>query len=273
MRTWILAGGLMALLSPMAGYAGCGLAQTDVPNWDSLEYLQRAAWVTAVSKIELRAGQSGDPANSWQIQASNSIGDNREVVDIEARTDGSLISRERESVGRQRRRTKLWRYDSEGITRLRMEPGTDASEYTITSERRLSYPAQVSNVSDPLMLLPLATPTPGGAVPTSELIVQTDFNFYRVELSVVGRENLEVKYSIDGEQVAGVREVILVGLETAPIEPLADKPDFSLLGLAGNVVIAYDAETGIPLQLRGEGPWLGQIELNLVAATLRSERS
>jgi hypothetical protein len=273
MRNWILVVSLLTLLSPTAGHAKGCQTHNPAPSWDSLEYLQRSFWVTAVSKIQLDVGQNGDKASNWRMRASNSVGDNREVVDIEARADGSLVSRERESVGRKRRRTKLWRYDSQGITRLRMEPGPGTTEQAITSELRLSYPAQVSNVSDSLMLLPLATPTPEGAVPTSELVVQTDFNFYRVSLGIVGRESLEVEYTVDGERVAGVREVILVGLDTAPVEPLTDKPDFSLLGLEGNVIIAYDAETGVPLQLRGRAPRIGQTKLNLVAATLRHETS
>lgn len=273
MRNWILIVSLLTLFPPGAGHADCGQPRDSAPNWASLEYLQRTLWVSAESKIRLDLSQTEDGAISWRVQARNSVGNNREVIDIEARPDGSLTTRERESVGRKNRRTKLWRYDSEGITRVRMEPNPDTGEQAVTSESRLSYPARVSNTSDPLMLLPLATPTPEGAVSISELVVQTDFNFYRVAVKIVGRESLAIEYTVDGQQVAGARDVILVGLETAPIQPLADKPDFSLLGLAGNIVIAYDAETGVPLQLRGVAPRLGQTELNLVAATLRHKTS
>jgi hypothetical protein len=63
--------------------------------------------------------------------------------------------------------------------------------------------------------------------------------------------------------------VSLVRLEAEPLQPLPDKPDFSLLGLSGEINIAFDSLSGIPLQLRGKAPRIGTTEINLVAATGR----
>ena len=60
----------------------------------------------------------------------------------------------------------------------------------------------------------------------------------------------------------------LVTVEAVPMEPLEDKPDFSLLGLSGVITIAFD-HSGLPVQLRGRAPRLGQAEVNLQSATLR----
>ncbi len=52
---------------------------------------------------------------------------------------------------------------------------------------------------------------------------------------------------------------------------LAEKPDFSLLGLdgAGDITMLFDTANSLPVQLRGTAPRIGNAEINLKAATLR----
>jgi hypothetical protein len=91
--------------------------------------------------------------------------------------------------------------------------------------------------------------------------VNTDFNFYRVTAVAAGEDLVEVEADLDGSP--NPREVDLVSLAAKPVQPLADKTDFNLLGLSGNIVIAYDRATGIPVQVRGMAPRIGFAELTL----------
>ena len=48
------------------------------------------------------------------------------------------------------------------------------------------------------------------------------------------------------------------------------KDDFSLLGLQGEIILLFDRNSGLPLQIRGEAPRIGSTEINLKSATLRA---
>jgi hypothetical protein len=100
--------------------------------------------------------------------------------------------------------------------------------------------------------------------------INTEFNFYLVKLSRGDSPAIKVKYQLSGsgQTVSGSRETRAVKLAISPLtEP--DKPDFSLLGLHGEITILFDREQTLPLQLRGTAPRLGSAEINLTAATLR----
>jgi hypothetical protein len=58
-------------------------------------------------------------------------------------------------------------------------------------------------------------------------------------------------------------------LQIRPINPLADKPDFMLLGLSDDISILYDSNNHLPLQLRGRAPKIGRTHIDLKAAVLR----
>jgi len=80
---------------------------------------------------------------------------------------------------------------------------------------------------------------------------------------------IEVGYQLDGKAVSGSRNTTGVALKVEPLGKLAEKPDFSLLGLEGDITLLFDRATGLPLQLRGNAPRIGRAEINLKAATLR----
>jgi hypothetical protein len=245
-------------------------AERGLPGWSSLDYLQQAFWVQAASSVALEPCGDTDEQR-WCLTAGNKVADNSEDLQIEADPDGSLLTRRRSSTGREQRRVKEWAYLGDGILRRRLEPSgkPGADDYVVTSERMLTYPAVGARVTDPLFLLVLAAP--GGAASDGQLIVHTDLNFYTVTVTGAGEASIDVKYEVDGKTVKGPRQAVLVKLEASPVEPLADKPDFNLLGLSGVITIAYDAATGIPLQLRGRAPRLGEAEINLRAASTRRD--
>lgn len=268
MRFLLMATSLLIATAAQADQ-GSAVTQDALPRWRSLDYLQQAFWVKASSSVRLERCSTGGAGARWCLSASNSVADNSELLQIETAADGSLVQRRRESVGRERRRVKEWHYDGDGIRRLRLEPAnrSDPGQYVVTSERTLRYPPDVATVTDPLLLLALAAPQ-SGEQSRRQLVVHTDLNFYAIELTDAGMDTVAADYTLDGKRIDGQIEVTLVTVEAVPLEPLADKPDFSLLGLSGVVTIAFD-QSGLPVQLRGRAPRLGQTEVNLQSAALR----
>jgi hypothetical protein len=101
--------------------------------------------------------------------------------------------------------------------------------------------------------------------------VHGDFNFYRVRLSVAGKEKVEVDYSLGGglQRVKGERTAIVVGLQVDPVGTPQGDPEFSLLGLDSQISILLDEQSRLPLQVRGRAPRIGKTYINLVAADIR----
>ena len=256
------------LILTLVVQATLATASEGLPVWNTLEYEQKAFWVTATSSVALDPC-SGERSQNWCLTAESSVASNRETLTLEAEYTGRLTERKRASVGRERRRIKEWSYSAEGIARRRLEPVSKAADdYQVTSERQLDYPAAAGPVTDAVLLLALAAPgsAPGKAQP---FIVQTDLNFYRVTATTLGEESVAGEFVLDGRKSGGPRPARLVQLTAEPIKPLADKPDFSLLGLSGDIVIAFDAATGVPLQLRGRAPRVGEATIDLRRASLR----
>ena len=105
----------------------------------------------------------------------------------------------------------------------------------------------------------------------TEVVVNTEFNFYLVKMSRSTGPAIEVEYRLaSGETASGRRDTRGVSLEISPLaEP--DKPDFSLLGLHGAITLLFAGDQALPLQLRGTAPRLGSAEITLRAATLRPD--
>ena len=278
MRRWLPTLALAASASVLAGGDPAGqlpvvklspaepvdqsLHSAELPAWRSLEFLEQAFWATASSRIELSPCQ--DDRKLWCMRTTSSVVSNRETVELTARPGGRLLERRRSSEGSDRRR-KSWAFGTNLITRERSEPDANG-DWRITSSRKLDYPASDLPVTDAMLLIALAEP---GRDPR-EFLVNTDFNFYRVSAIASGEDLVTVDVQLDTGGAS--REVDLVTLKAEPVEPLSDKPDFSLLGLSGEIVIAYDRATGIPVQVRGKAPRIGLAELNLKSLELRDPR-
>jgi hypothetical protein len=236
------------------------VAASELPAWRTLHFHEEAFWATASSELTLSA--CGSEQELWCLQAISSVASNRENIELTAAPNGRLLDRKRSSQGSDQRR-KSWNFGITSITRERQEP--DASgEWRLTSSRKLSYPAGDLPVTDPILLLILAEPD---REPRS-FVVNTDINFYRVTARDAGEDLVEVGARLDDKGQS--REVDLVAIEARPIEPMTDNADFNLLGLTGEVIIAYDRATGIPVQVRGKAPRIGMAELTARTVELRN---
>ena len=187
------------------------------------------------------------------------------------------MERSRLSRGRDQR-YKAWTYEAGHILRERREPGRDAArppqEWTLSSRREVPYPEAVGGlpVTDAYALLPLAGQFLKGGSQSAEVIVHTDLNFYRVRMTRGADSKIQANYRLLGEntEVSGRRAAKAVILRASPVGTPEDKPDFSLLGLDGEITLQFDAVTGVPLQLRGRAPRIGAATINLKAVRMRA---
>ncbi len=247
-----------------------------LPAWEILEYEQQAFLVTARSRLELSADPD-DPLQ-WRLQANSSVASNAEQVELTlAASDGRALARQRLSQGRDSKRYKTYEFLPQYILRKRFDPPKDSGlppgEWPLSSRREIPYPRLPAGtaITDAYALLELAGRFLGSDAKTTEVAVNTEFNFYRVKLTRSDGPAIEVQYRLggSGETVSGRRDTRAVSLQVSPLaEP--DKPDFSLLGLYGSITILFDHDGMLPLQLRGTAPRLGSAEINLRGATLRN---
>jgi hypothetical protein len=140
----------------------------------------------------------------------------------------------------------------------------------------VSYPTAASDavVTEPYLLVLLAQRLQAqGPDKSMEVIVHTDLNFFSVRLTSGNGIPVNVDYAVTGQGVvSGSRETSAVALQVAPKGALAEDPDFSLLGLQGEIILFFDRSSGLPLQIRGVAPRIGPTAINLKSVTLRESR-
>lgn len=260
----------------LLGYISSGPAAAmaaELPRWQVLEFQQRAFWATAASRVELTAAGK----SQWLLRADSSVASNSEQVTLLlAARNGALIWRERVSRGNREQRYKRYDYRADDILRERREPRGQSTappqDWPLSSRIEIDYPetSGTPTITDSYALLPLADRFNAGSAESTEVLVHTDFNFYRVQMTRGYGIAVDADFQIKGgEHVTGQRHTRSVILQATPVGRLEDKPDFNLLGLYGRITILFDEATGLPLQLRGTAPRVGAANINLKAVTLR----
>ena len=263
------------LLLALAG----AFATADVPAtpaWEFLEYEQRGWGVTARSRLQL--SEEGGEGRTLVLMAESSIANNAENLSL--RLDPAsyrLLERSRLSRGRDQR-YKAWTYEPGHILRERREPGRDATrppaEWPLSSRREVPYPDAIGDlaVTGAYALLPLAGRFLAGDSQSADVIVHTDLNFYRVRMTRGADSRIKAQFQLLGEniEVSGSQDTRSVILRASPVGTPEDKPDFSLLGLDGEITVRFDALTGVPLQLQGRAPRIGAATINLKAVRMKA---
>ncbi|NND68767.1 MAG: hypothetical protein HKN19_14355 [Halioglobus sp.] len=264
---------LATLLAVLPAWAS---AEAAMPTWQVLEFEEEAFFVTAQARIEIPQPREG--AQEWELRAEGSIQSSFERVVINFAPDDLRIGVwERLSKGRDSR-LKSWNYQDDFILRRRQKPSDNDKipprDWPLSNVQRMEYPpaAEDLNVSAPYLLLLLADRLlDEGMGAEAEVLVQTDFNFYRARLTVGPGERLRTDYRVNGgKRIKGLRHTTAVTISVEPEGQLPEKDDFNLLGLHGDVTIYFDRDNGLPLRLQGDAPRLGTTEIDLRAATLRS---
>ncbi len=246
-----------------------------LPQWQAVDFEQRAYGVIARSRVELDCQPGEDDA--LQLSATSVVSSNFETVELTlAPQDTRVLHRSRLSRGRDQR-YKTFDYLPRQIVRERHEPAAggdeDPEQWPVTSRRKIAYPAEIDGlaVTDAYALLLLADRFQAGEQEAVEIAVHTDFNFYRVRLTHGAGQEIPVEYRISGKdgKVTGRRSTRAVQLEVSTLGKPIDAPDFNLLGLEDDISLIYERDSGLLLQLRGTAPRIGYTTLNLREVKLR----
>jgi hypothetical protein len=274
---------LLYSLSIALSFAAAPAPASDLPQlptWEMLEYEEQAFWATAKSRLEIPRPETGE--STWSLLAESSVPGNFEQLTIRFEpATGQLLERQRLSQGNKDRRLKSFEYFEDHVLRRRQAPGEVAeappAEWPVTSSKRLDYPPEPADavITDPYMLLLLAGRLQAqGPGATMEAVVHTDFNFYRVRMTCGNGVPVKADYTeTTGGRVSGTRKTVGVVLRVSPAGELAERDDFTLLGLSGDIILLFDMETGLPLQVRGLAPRIGSTEIDLKSVTLRNPAS
>ena len=272
-----LPGTLLILL--YAAFAATGQAAANeappLPDWQVLEYEQKAYWATARSRLELTADP--DDQGLWDLDVLSSVVSNSEQILVSFDpTNGQNRMRRRHSQG-SGQRVKSYQYESSFLLRERHNPVGDTSippeEWPVSSRKKVAYPTSATDtvVTSPYLLVLLAQRLQAqGPEHSLEVLVHTDQNFYRVRLTSGNGVPIEVDYQLNGQDnVSGERETYAVGVQVSPEGTPEDDNDFNLLGLQKDIILLFDRKSGLPLQIRGMAPRIGATEINLKSVSLR----
>lgn len=266
------------LLLSSIGLPASGLTSPpeSLPGWREVSFERHSTWGSARSKISIMARNDYHLGPVWVLQVEESIAENRaQETQLMTHGSGRLLRRSRLSHGRDTR-LKEYHHAMETLVRIRREPDSSSvlpsAQWPVSSRQDIPYPAleQHATLTSMHALLLLAGSVLNATGQTATVYVHGDVNFYRVRLSVVGEEALAVDFSLGGgrPQVKGERTAIVVGLQVDPVGMPRGGPEFSLLGLDGQVSILLDEPSRLPLQVRGRAPLVGETSLNLVSADI-----
>ncbi len=271
MRTLLI---VMLLQSPI----GAAQASEQLP-WQQLDYQRKSFWGSV--EAQLRLADVETEADRWALTVQTRVGNNNEErVDLllsEARAD--VISKARYSRGQRAQRFKAFDYRGKQISRERRDPANDHEEklapdqWTGIDLQNIGLPKLDAEeiITTPYPLF-VAVSDPALADPNhyKEVIVHTDYNFYRVRLQKTGEEQIRVNYQLQqGDSSEKVKSkkasADLITLSVTPVsEP--SRPDFEVLGLRGDVRFLVDPATRLPLRIMGTAPRLGDTYLDLTGA-------
>ena len=249
-------------------------ASVTLPDWKVLQLEQKAFWATARSRIEVK--EAGDHEGAWTLAATSSVVGNSEEVEVTLEPgSGQVITRSRLSRGKDQR-LKTFDYGPDFILRERRNHDKKSkkppAEWPISSTHKIPYPEPRQNlaVTDDYTLLLLADRLQASSSTSKQVVVHTEFNFYSVRMTVGNGIPVMADYQVTGgEQVKGMRDTRAVVLLASPLGEQVDKPDFSLLGLQGEIILFFDKDSGLLLQVRGTAPRIGETEVNLKTVTMR----
>ena len=252
----------------------------ELPVWEELRYSLKVFWVTAKSRLTLSVAE--DNPDLWLLQMRSSVARNSKRMECLMESDSlRLVHRSRYSKGKKDSRVKNYHYERDRFVRERRVPGDGASEpadWPVSSRQDIPLPdaADGAVVTDSHALLLLAARfLSEDSQTTPDIIVHTDFNFYRVSFRAGAATELTLKRTLKAKPLSlkGTRTVLPVIVEAQALDGNPKSPDFTLLGLDGTVTIFFDEETGLPLAVQGRAPKIGEITLRLKGATLREQNT
>ncbi len=288
--------GLVGSSSVLAGQ------QPATPPWTELAYAKNYLWLKASTSLSLSPVTAASVADTWlslermkpvcpggdtlwQLRVQGQLGNSREQVSIWMDPDTlQVYQRSRLSEGKQRR-MKQYRLLEQGIYRVRREPldaerGLSPELWSKSSEMQRSFPEALS--ASPPLLSPYALLVAVSSGPLSKpgdswtQYLYTDVDYLRVEMAVTGVEEVAVDYRLlSGNTTREVKEPVAALVVSLQVQPVGAAPEdeFELMGLTGPVSILLDPVRGLPLQIRGTAPKMGETAIDLIRAAIPDRRA
>jgi hypothetical protein len=196
------------------------------------------------------------------------------------RDTGGVLQMLRTGSGRESRR-KLHRFLADGVWRERRAPdgsaGADSPEsWQVRSRAVIPYPAALLPGEPVLASTSLIAQAarfaaaPGSA--PARFVVLSDTHFHRVTLREMPARHIDTALTVQtgtGERrIEGGRPVQRIALDHELLEGEPGEDPLRLLELEGDLQIAIDTETRLPVRVQGTWLRVGTVPVNLVRARL-----
>lgn len=290
------------LLSALASHAGPG--RVPEPAWVSLKYQASSLVGSVATMLELSGAARQDmqaplyaALENREFQSTSGrlslLSINTHIVSLLQKSvadakiwfnPGNLAVLQRDRLRHGKNGSqKTYRFAGDGAFRLRREPadsteaGKSPENWTRIKESFYPYDLNATGckvVSEPVLLFYLVSSLETGADKGSrEACVFFDDALYRVWLEPRGGASLNVNYVVnsggESRKVSGRKWTLKVALRVEPITRGADRADFELLELRGDIAFFIDTVRKLPVRITGQRAGFGQLKIELVEALLR----
>lgn len=275
---------LIILLLLAAGATPAGA--TELP-WAQAEYKARKLFMTIRLDIglQLLSGAAAEAATPvpFKGQGVQLQGASAGLVTLRSRrsgqsketrlyldpTNGAALRRERREWS-DNPDFKDLRYTSTGIARTRSEPlngeadkppsewGQVRKQFRAFTE--LDDGAIVSDAA--ILAFLVATRDWNGPSEKFEFLVFEDEQLVRIAATAVRWNNTRVDYKTDSEDVDGKHKLLEVRIIAVAADD-SGTADVDLFGLSSDVLLLVDTELGVPVEIRGSVPFLGEVRFEL----------
>jgi len=274
----------------------CQAWSTSPGCWREFDYAASNGWVAATTSIryesnarpedllpitptgQLRLQPAPSPLSrahvSFKAMLSTGELDTWYAAETLAAYQSTRVSHGKES------RAKIHRFLRTGVWRERRDPTAkppqaNLAQWNIRSAKLIPYPQDHqpnAAVLTPLLLLQRASELVSRNGESSEHLVFSDTQLYRVRLVAAPRENVEVNFRIEHgknrQQLREARAARRVSLVPILLGQEAEDEPFSLLELSGDLALFIDTESGLPLRIQGTWLRVGTVPVNLTRAKL-----
>ena len=279
--------------------------------WTELRFKATKLVFKATTEIKLERAQHGDvradlidPEKRAWIDPSDDrnlfLSADSRVLGRESKarlwlagSDAAAFQRDELST---RRRYKVYRYADGGVyieTRrpARGERGKPHARWSLVEAEYSPHPISLEagqRIAEPLALLLAVSAAPlDEAGDTAELLVLSKGLLVDVEMRVIGREALSLRYTevsgASSRKVSGPIDALRIavrgrragargrraGARGRRAGAGLESADLELMGLKGDLEMLLDADSRIPLRISGKIPILGRVRLNLRRVQLR----
>lgn len=298
-RPGFLAVCVLSAIAPVGGAAdisrGTPFDPSRVP-WTSVEFEASKFFITATAGIQVTPRAIGEVAGQLaSTPTGKPVEPEASVLELHYRASGvgrdadmalwlnprsGAALQYRQVLGGGRSRLRIVRFADIGIFERSRRPAKQEEEslapeqWSNRAEEPSAYPpaARGEAVIEPISLLWLVSAAelrkPGDRM---AVLAFSRHDVYRVTAEVTGSGKTRVDYrerraGIDKTRQGAVR-ALHIHIRGINIEPNKED-DFELLGLRGEMSLLLDPVTRVPLELSGSAKIVGQIAMQLRAATI-----